>query len=271
MSASRLNRVMDFKFIEIPRPFIVASVLVHLSIPVFVVVFRVLDMLHLNPFHREPQIHDVYQKYIQVEMVALPDQTMNELEKIDVSTPTADKVTPDTKVDDADAMRLDLERQEKAKEAERRRDEALKASAMEKLEAEARREAALKALEKESKKKRLKLKGNVVAKGTAAAGAVGSPQDQYTALIMEKIRERFTILPFQANKGLTNTVYLEVYPTGRVREKRIERRSGDDIYDKAVLQAIDEAQPLPIPEDLSLLQSGITITFKADDPNHKIR
>jgi TonB family protein len=50
-----------------------------------------------------------------------------------------------------------------------------------------------------------------------------------------------------------------------VREKRLEKASGDPMYDSSVLQAIDEAQPLPVPEDLQLLYGGITITFKADD------
>jgi len=31
------------------------------------------------------------------------------------------------------------------------------------------------------------------------------------------------------------------------------------------MQAIDEAQPLPVPDDLSLLRGGITITFNADE------
>ena len=81
---------------------------------------------------------------------------------------------------------------------------------------------------------------------------------------MAKIKERFYIMPSQRNRGLNNTVHLELYPTGRVRSKQLVKSSADSLFDSAVLQAIDDAQPLPLPEDLTHYRRHHT-TFRAEE------
>jgi TonB family protein len=68
---------------------------------------------------------------------------------------------------------------------------------------------------------------------------------------------------WQQKKGaLVADIYLEVYPNGRVKARRVVKASSDPLFDSAVLQAIDASQPLPVPEDISLLKEGFQITFK---------
>jgi colicin import membrane protein len=161
------------------------------------------------------------------------------------------------------AEKAKAEREEKAKKLARQEEE--KRKALKQVEEEMKREQALKALAQNTEKGRQKLKGNILSKGTSAVGNLGTPKDQFTAIVMAKIKEKFYIMPSQRDRGLTNTVHLELFPTGRVRSKRFVKSSADSLFDSAVMQAIDEAQPLPIPEDLSLIQGGITVTFRAEE------
>lgn len=251
-------------FVYIPRSALIASVVLHLMFPVGLLTMKVLEYFNIEIFPRTRKIHDVYQDFVQVDMVALPDIAIKDLDKVDVTSAVEDTVK-DTKSEE-DAMLMEAKRKQEEKTKRLAKEESEKKKALAKLEEEAKREAALKALaEGEGKRTRKKLKGNILSSGAAARGNLGTPKDRYDSLIQAKIKERFTILPNQTGRGLLAIVHIEIFPTGRVREKRLEKTSGDPMYDSSVLQAIDEAQPLPVPEDLQLLYGGITITFKADD------
>jgi TonB family protein len=255
------SQTSTYKFIFIPRSALVASVILHLCFPVGFLTLKVLEYFNIQVFPPNRKVHEVYQDYVQVDMVALPDIPIKDLDKVDVTAPVEDKVAEAAKAEE-DAMLLEakqkLEQEIKVKEDAKKK-------ALAKLEEEAKREAALKALAQDGKRGRKKLKGNLLSQGAATSGNIGTPKDRYDSLIQAKIKERFIILPNQANRGLVAIVHIEIFPTGRVREKRLEKLSGDNMYDSTVMQAIDEAQPLPVPEDLSLLRGGITITFNADE------
>jgi colicin import membrane protein len=265
------------QFIEIPRAALVASVILHLMIPVSFVTVKGLEMLGIQIF---PPTHvkDVYQEFVQVDIVGLPDVSIPDLEKLDPALPEvetpAKEIDPPKEVED-DTMALEsakkaiaekekADKEEKAKKAKKEEEE--KKKALKQVEEELKRDQALKALaQNEGNKGRTKLKGNILSKGTAVMGNIGTPKDQYTAIVMAKIKEKIYIMPNQRDRGLNNAVHIELYPTGRVRAKQLVRGSGDGIYDRAMMQAIEDAQPLPIPEDLSLIQGGITVTFRAEE------
>ena len=79
----------------------------------------------------------------------------------------------------------------------------------------------------------------------------------------DAIRKHFNIYLWQQKKAaLTADIYLEVYPTGKVKLRRVVKASADPLFDSAVLQAIDASQPLPVPDDISVLKEGFQITFK---------
>ncbi|MFM8316352.1 MAG: cell envelope integrity protein TolA, partial [Deltaproteobacteria bacterium] len=136
--------------------------------------------------------------------------------------------------------------------------------ALKKLQEEARREQALKNLTpKDGKVGRGKLAGNRLSQGNSAVGMIGTASDQYRALVSDAIRKHFNIYLWQQKRvALIADIYLEVYPNGRVKVRKVVKPSSDPLFDSAVLSAIDASQPLPIPEDISLLKEGFQITFK---------
>ncbi len=263
-------------YLYIPRKALTASVILHLMIPLSWLTVKGLELLGIKLFPAT-HIQDVYQDFVQVDIVGLPDITVKDLEALDTSLPEVEKpaARPEPVPEEKDdTMALEAEKKalaekEKAEKEEKlkklKKEEEERKKALKQIEEEAKREAALKALSAEGKQGRLKLKGNILSKGTAAVGNIGTPKDQYTAIIMAKIKERFYIMPSQRDRGLMSTIHIELYPTGRVRSKQIVQSSLDRLFDSAVMQAIDDAQPLPIPEDLSLIQGGITVTFRAEE------
>lgn len=266
------TQTADNQFFFIPRAALIASLVLHALVPVSWLTVKTLEYFGIELFPRT-HMKDVYQEYVQVDLVALPDMAIKDLEKLDASLPEEDKPLAEEKPKaEAAEDLMELEAKQKAAEKEKAelaqkkaKEEQEKKKALAKIEEEMKREAALKALARDGKRGRPKLKGNILSKGTAVVGNFGTPKDQYTSIVMAKIKERFYIMPSQQERGLTSTVHLELFPTGRVRSKRLLKSSRDSIYDSAVLQAIDDAQPLPIPEDLSLIQGGITVTFRAED------
>jgi colicin import membrane protein len=271
MSAEATNQ----GFIYFPRAALVASIVLHLMVPFTWLTVRGLEALGIQIFPKT-HVQDIYQEYVQVDLVGLPDIAIKDLEKLDPTLPEVERPAPieETKDTEDDLMALEsqkkaLAEKEKAEKEEKvrklKKEEEEKKKALKQIEEELKREQALKALQNEGKKGRMKLKGNIISKGTSIIGNLGTPKDQYTSIVMQKIREKFYIMPTQRDRGLLNTVHIELYPTGRVRSKQIVKSSKDSLYDSGVLQAIEDAQPLPIPEDLSLIQGGITITFRAEE------
>jgi TonB family protein len=265
--------VLQNNFIQIPRAALIASLILHLMIPTGWLTVKALEALGIQVFPKT-SIKDVYQEYVQVDLVGLPDISIRDLEKLDPSLPEVEapaEVQKSVEVED-DSMALETlkkaatekeKAEEKLKKAAREEEE--KKKALKQIEEEMKREQALKALSQNKERGRPKLKGNILSKGTATVGGIGTPKDQFTAIIMAKIKEKFYIAPTQRNRGLNNAIHLELYPTGRVRSKRFVKASEDSFFDSGVMQAISEAEPFPIPEDLSLLEGGITVRFKAEE------
>ena len=273
MSSEALNQ----KFIYIPTSALIISCVFHFCLLLAFVTVKVLDHFGIHLFKPHPL--EVYQNYIQVDVVGLPDQLINEKKSIDPTLPIVDK--PKTVVEPAiketekpeEPVKSDedimAEKKKTAKEDAKRlaeekekkeRDKALK-----KLQEEAKREAALKALAHNGKSGRSKMAGNMLSKGTGASGAIGSASDAYKALIYQRIKEHFRVYAWQRKKGLVSVVNFEILSNGRIRQKKVVKSSVDPLYNSAVLQAIDEAQPFPLPEDKSILNSGITIEFRPEE------
>ena len=279
------SETLNQRFLYIPRPALYASLIAHFAVLFGVVVNSVLEHYNIHIFGKKKPIHEMYQDYIQVDVVGLPQQLVKDMPKMDVTAPIVDNpaksveepVKEATPTPAEDAMQLEAERKKeeakKAADAKKKEEEAKKADekkkaqerdkALKKLKEEASREAALKSLaEKKGKAGRQKIAGNLTSKGTATTGKIGDMRDKYGALLVSKIREHFNIFTWQQKKNLVAVLYLELYPTGRVRQRKIMKKSADALYDSAVLEAIDEAQPFPIPEDKAVLDEGYMIEFR---------
>ncbi len=303
-----MSEALNQKFVYIPRSALIASLCLHIAFPVAWLIDKGLEKLglHLIPQSKKISTKDLYQNYIQVDVVALPDQLMNDRTSVDTTQPIVEKaaVAPELKPETKDAMKepetkaeaekkaaeekemseqaaKEKKKQEakkkedekklaKEKEKEKKKDDEktrkkAEAEAMKKVQEQADREAALKGLAKSGKKGRGKLAGNKTSKGTAMSGMIGTAKDAYTAQVAQKIREHFNIFPWQKKKNLSASVYIEIFPNGRLKEKKLMKASKDSVYDAAVLQAVEESQPLPIPEDMGLVADGITLEFKPEN------
>ena len=154
-------------FLHIPRRALIASLLFDLLLPTSWLTVKGLEYLGVKIF---PSTHvkDIYQEYVQVDLVGLPDVAVKDLEALDATLPeTVTAPRMETKPHDAETDLMELEstkkaavakaQAEKAKQAAKAEEE--KKKALKQIEEEMKREAALKALaEKEGKKGRLKSK-----------------------------------------------------------------------------------------------------------------
>jgi outer membrane biosynthesis protein TonB len=272
MSAESLNR----RFVYIPSTALVLSLLLHLLTPFFVMGLKALDARNF----KKTQDKKEAQSFIQVDMVALPDNLLSDTPKVDTSLPMVDKAK--SLLDEAKAKedilalsekaRIEKEKEmsekvkkekEKEKEQQRKTDEE---KALKKLAEDAKREQALKQLlAKNGKTGRQKMLGNKLSQGVAATGAIGNLKDKYAALVGQALKEHFNIFPWQKKKGLSAVVKIEIFPNGRIKSRKLIKKSIDASYDSAVLQSVDDTQSLPTPEDPSIVADGITVEMRPEE------
>lgn len=113
--------------------------------------------------------------------------------------------------------------------------------------------AALKAL----KEKRDKTRRIDVEKNEASSKATGSTQpgskeftiDPYYGLITEKIQDEWYTYPTFVSEGLEVEILIRIDSNGKVVPK-IEKSSGNKIFDEAAINTIIKASPLPPPPPL---------------------
>lgn len=273
---------LDNGFFKLPPASIILSLVLHALLPLLFLSLSYLADQGLIPFMSPRKIDkNLYQNFIQVDVVALPDVLINEKKRVDMSLPVVETpatapeeikaTTPEETMTDPEVSKKEAEEalkkeREKKAAAERLLKEKQRIEeqnkALKRIQEEAAREAALKSLAaKEGKAGRKKQSGNLLSKGTATSGMIGTAKERYTGLVHEAIKEHFNIFPWQKKKKLSTVVRIDIFATGRVRGKTIVKRSGDPIYDSAVLRAIDAAQPLPIPEDMAIVSDGIVVEF----------
>jgi len=281
MSTEALNQ----RFLHIPKSALIASAILHGLVVLSLITVKILDHLGIHLFSK-PLINttEMYQDFIQVDMVALPDQMFGE--KVDTTipvvanpaaaeTPAEETKTPDPAIaapDDMVEPNAEKAKAEKAKkEAEvakvkAEKQKAEQEKALKKLQEEASREAALKALaQKAGQKGRAALKGNRVSQGTGTTGRIGTPSDRWGALLRTKILDNLNLYQWQKKKKIEAVVFLRILPNGRIRERKIVKASSDSTYNASILQAIDASQPLPVPDDPSLYDEGINLVFRPEE------
>lgn len=273
-------RVLEHRFLDVPLSAFGVSLLVHLGALLLFVSAPFLEQLGI--LKKKQFSSEMYQTFIQVDVVALPDLLPGQQKSLDTSLPIVEtpstaeeKVEEDTtsKKDDDVMTTEETKAEAKAKaDAKKKAEEkaafekekkrlAEQEKALKKLAEEAKREAALKALQgKAGKSGRQKLAGNKLSKGTSLTGAVGTAKDAYAGRVVEAIKEHFNIYFWQQKKGLSAVLRLEFYSNGKVKNRQIIKKSIDPTYDSAVLAAVDAAS-FPVPEDPAVIGDSFDITF----------
>lgn len=275
---------MDFaeeRFMYAPRFALIVSLLIHLSFPLFIGGAHLMERFgfRLLP-HRKAQ-KDVYQTFIQVDIVALPEQLINQKPVIDPTLPAVDKPlevpkAAPTQFTNTEETKEDLLVQDKKAQQQRMAEEKEKAELKEKqrqadqekvlkrIEEEVNREQALKALAKArgEVEGRSKISGNIISQGTSTTGKIGTDALAYGALVQQRIRGCFDVYEWQTKKQLVTGIHFDILPGGRVTNLSIITPSQDPLYDSAVKKAVIECQPYPLPADSSIVEGGFTVTFK---------
>ncbi len=281
------QHTLDDKFLELPSSALTVSLVLHGMLIFCVVSVKVLDKMGVEIFKKKEDVSQkMYQSFIQVDVVGLPQQLINEKPSLDTTMPIVEKpkVTKEEvdKKSHEDEMKLAREvEQKKAEDLKRQKDIAdmkakaeekiahekklkadkEKAKALKQLEFEAKREQALKGLQSAAGKKgRGKVVGNVLSQGTSSTGAIGTVKDRYRGIIKEEVLQHFSVSFWQKKKLLKAGVHLELMASGKVKSRKIISPSSDSLYDSAVLNAIDQST-FPPPDEDSILNDGIDIYF----------
>jgi len=104
----------------------------------------------------------------------------------------------------------------------------------------------------------------------AAAGpakAPSNPRDAYVQKLEKVIRTKLKVpedIPENQLKVMSCGVKIMVDEGGGILSRVVEKASGNPAYDKAIIRAIDAAQPLPAPDNAVVeeAKSGVVVTFK---------
>ena len=84
--------------------------------------------------------------------------------------------------------------------------------------------------------------------------------------IQGKIKSRIPVTVVEAVSGNPDAVFsVSLLPTGEVLTVRMKKSSGNRAYDEAVERAILGASPLPKPDDPSVFQRQLELTFRPRD------
>ncbi len=162
------------------------------------------------------------------------------------------------------------ERQRREAEERRRREEAEKER--QRQEAEKRRQEEVERQRRENERKRAEAEAAMrerllqeeLARESARLEALASgAMDRYRFAITRKIEQNW-VRPASAGPGLECVINVRQVPGGEVISATIERCNGDAAVQRSIEAAVFKASPLPEPEDPSLFERNLRITFKPE-------
>ncbi len=195
----------------------------------------------------------IFTPSLRVDLVALPDQKINETltppvepepePRPEKPTPTVEKKeTRDLTPSQSGLAEINLK---KKKEKESRK---------KKLEQAIRK---IRALER--------IKGNVLSKGSAVSGeAKLSLETSYFDIVLENIRLHWELPRWLQDRPLQARAKIKVAPSGQIILIQITESSGVQAYDLEVKRALQAASPLPEPPEAlkgDLLKNGLVLGF----------
>jgi colicin import membrane protein len=162
------------------------------------------------------------------------------------------------------------ERQRAEAEERRRREEAEKER--QRQEAERKRLEDIERQRQENERKRLEaeaamrermLQEQLEAEAQRMAAMESGAMDRYKFAITRKIEQNW-VRPPSAVPGLECVINVRQVPGGEVISATIERCNGDAAVQRSIEAAVFKASPLPEPEDPSLFERNLIITFKPE-------
>lgn len=109
------------------------------------------------------------------------------------------------------------------------------------------------------------IKGNKISKGSSLSGdAVESDVASYYDSVRDRLQDNWEIPIWFKNQGFSAKVQIFIDRSGRLRNFRFIKPSGNAQFDDAVKRTVSQSQPFPVPpEDVvsSVLVDGILVGF----------
>lgn len=138
-------------------------------------------------------------------------------------------------------------------------------AALEKIQNDVQKEH-LKQLESKGKRQdgSIKVRGNVLAPGTALTGLAKLQHDKYASDLDHHIKEHWSLPEWLSKRDLAAQVKVYFDERGNIIRRKIVKSSGNQSYDEEVLATIDRSAPFPAPPEkfISMVEvDGILIGF----------
>ncbi|MDP3293858.1 MAG: cell envelope integrity protein TolA [Nevskia sp.] len=164
----------------------------------------------------------------------------------------------------ADKKKLAEDAKKKKESEDQQRQEDLARST---IEEEEKRLTAEKKKKAEQTKREAEAKRALEAELASAMGAETAERTAQDASIwgtqlVAAIQRVWTYPPGTADQGLNCVINMQLSATGEVLAARIQKSSGNGLFDDSVVRAVYKASPMPLPRDPRAFQAGINITFK---------
>jgi colicin import membrane protein len=154
--------------------------------------------------------------------------------------------------------------------AERKKQEAQEKERQKRMQEEARKkeEARRQKLAEQTLKEQLAAEEKSLQQAASAARA-GTEIQKYRYLLEQRVNRSWN-RPVGVARGLKCEVLVKLTPGGEVLSARVERSSGNAVFDRSVENAVYKAAPLPLPEDPTLFDNFREIRF-VFDPDKETR
>lgn len=193
-------------------------------------------------------------------------------------TPARKPEKPDKRAQEAEEARHKAEEAEKRRQAELKKKEeelAQQRQIAERKKKEAEEKQQKRAQEEQRKQEQTRrqkaaeqtLQEQLVAEeksrqAAATAARAVTEVDRYKAMIRNQVTRNWSRLG--TTKGLKCEVLVKLTPGGEVLSAKVERSSGNAVFDRSVENAVYKAAPLPLPADPSLFDNFREIRFVFD-------
>ncbi len=241
----------------------VEAFLIHIALVVCILVIGQASIFQSKLSEQEVE-HKLIQSAVRVDVVGMPDLTLQELKKIEESLSRVEDEKPKEEVQPVPTQEA-KEEQERFLVKKRKND--LKSI----LERYQQKKLPLKNARTKRKRenvnldfdaqdiKKLKLLGNKVQEGTRLHGEATSAEvERELALYSDKLREKikpFWKLPsFLKEQKLRALIQVHISQNGDLLKSKIFESSGNDDYDQIALNAVKEAAPFMQPPDVVWLK-----------------
>lgn len=158
---------------------------------------------------------------------------------------------------------------EEQRQQEAERQKKVEAERQQKAEAERKRVAEIERKQREreaadAKARQQQLNDQIAEEEALTKARSSGAMSQYQAMLQQHI-ERQWIKPGSAKPGINCKLSVTQSPSGSVLSVKVTQCNGDAAVVQSIENAVQRANPLPLPSDMRLFERNLNITFQPED------